>query len=154
MQILPLIAFTHTHTHTHKALFRRAIAYFNTKEYREAAGDYGQLLKLDPNNKKAQEQLNLLRKDFLDPEKKGRKVQIQEVEDETDTGSETTAKSTESVSNGLSSVGVASVPVPPPPIPSHIQKLKDEGNDLFRRGQYGEAVNKYTTAVNQLEKGM
>lgn len=146
--------------HTHIALFRRGTAYMNTKEYREAANDFEQLLQLEPNNKKAQEHLNRLRKDFLDPEtkqqgsgKKGRKIQIQEVEDEEESASENRVKNTDNMSNGPSSVGAASAPVAPPPLPPQIQTLKDEGNALFRRGQYGEAVIKYTTAIKQLNNG-
>ncbi len=44
-------------------------------------------------------------------------------------------------------------PPPPPPLPPHIQRLKDKGNGLFRSGQYGEAVQWYTKAVEKLEKG-
>ena len=67
------------------------------KRYRNAAQDLEQLLQLEPNNKKAQEQLNQLQTEFLKKkqkesartrggggeeksEKKGRRIQIKEVE--------------------------------------------------------------------------
>lgn len=39
------------------------------------------------------------------------------------------------------------------PLPGLIANLREEGNQLFREGQYGEAVDKYTEALNGLEKG-
>lgn len=43
---------------------------------------------------------------------------------------------------------------PPPELPPAVKKLKEEGNDLFRRGQYGEAVNRYSKGIKLLEKGL
>ena len=45
-------------------------------------------------------------------------------------------------------------PEPPPELPPSVKKLKEEGNDMFRRGQYGEAVNRYTKGIKLLEKGL
>ena len=45
-------------------------------------------------------------------------------------------------------------PEPPPELPPSVKKLKEEGNDLFRRGQYGEAVNRYSKGIKLLEKGL
>ncbi len=42
---------------------------------------------------------------------------------------------------------------PPPSLPANVQFLKDGGNELFRVGQYGAAVNKYTKAIELLKKG-
>lgn len=39
------------------------------------------------------------------------------------------------------------------PLPGPIAKLREEGNKLFREGQYGDAVHKYTEALNRLELG-
>ena len=50
-------------------------------------------------------------------------------------------------------VQVAPPPAPPPALPQSVQKLKDEGNDMFRRGQYGEAVDRYTKGIKILQKG-
>ena len=187
-----------------------------------------QVLRIEPNNKKAQEQLNQLRKDF--PEegrqkgKKGRRIQIAEVEDsrgdEATVGSESVAKgcrsneaaaTTESAavtmatgaegSKGTPQDESTSIPDtrtksqpqatstldhmtnpspppvdttrpqastphkdapppplvqrdPPPPFPLRVQSLKDEGNVLFRSGQYGDAVKKYSEAIRLLEGGM
>ena len=51
-------------------------------------------------------------------------------------------------------VQVAPPPEPLPELPLSVKKLKDEGNDLFRRGQYGEAVSRYSQGVKLLEKGL
>ena len=48
---------------------------------------------------------------------------------------------------------VAPPPAPPPALPPAAQKLKEEGNDLFRRGQYGEAVERYSKSIKILQKG-
>ena len=48
---------------------------------------------------------------------------------------------------------VAPPPAPPPTLPQPVQKLKDEGNDMFRRGQYGEAVDRYTKGIKILQNG-
>ena len=45
-------------------------------------------------------------------------------------------------------------PEPPPELPPSVKKLKEEGNDLFRRGQYGDAVNRYSKGIKLLEKGL
>jgi hypothetical protein len=39
------------------------------------------------------------------------------------------------------------------PLPDPLAKLREEGNQLFREGQYGEAIQKYTEALNKLNKG-
>uniref|UniRef100_A0A0B7B9I2 Sperm-associated antigen 1 n=1 Tax=Arion vulgaris TaxID=1028688 RepID=A0A0B7B9I2_9EUPU len=39
------------------------------------------------------------------------------------------------------------------PLPPVVSDLKDEGNILFRSGQYGEAIEKYYEAIVNLEKG-
>lgn len=44
-------------------------------------------------------------------------------------------------------------PEPPPEFPPTVKKLKDEGNEMFRRGQYAEAVNRYSKGIRLLEKG-
>ena len=48
---------------------------------------------------------------------------------------------------------VSATPTAPPPLPTSVQFLKDEGNQLFRVGQYGSAVNKYSKAIKLLEAG-
>ncbi|GFO38019.1 sperm-associated antigen 1-like [Plakobranchus ocellatus] len=37
-------------------------------------------------------------------------------------------------------------------LPPDVQRLKDEGNQLFRSGQYGDAMTHYSTAISALEK--
>ena len=39
------------------------------------------------------------------------------------------------------------------PLSNAVQQLRESGNNLFRTGQYGEAIHKYTEAINRLEKG-
>lgn len=39
---------------------------------------------------------------------------------------------------------------PPPLLEKHIVTLKDEGNELFRRGQYADALQKYNAAINKI----
>ena len=285
------------------ALFRRATAYSNIKEYRAAAEDLEHALQLEPNNKKVQEELNRLRKNHLEtveqqeqPKKKGTRIQIeesdreeeeessegekesttveleqetgggqatdgqqqrekegeegetegekvtsdgQEVPSSTSTSSQEAAKSDGAVGYSIpnprsenpetasatanidvspplddaqlqsspteeqkeapptevakevipqsESVAQATLPQqdeappqaeapetavqarqetpppkiqeapppePPPELPPSVKKLKEEGNDLFRRGQYGEAVNRYSKGIKLLEKGL
>ena len=301
-----------TYVHVSAALFRRATAYSNIKEYRAAAEDLEHALQLEPNNKKVQEELNRLRKNHLEmveqqeqPKKKGTRIQIEEsdgeeeegsgegekesttVEPEQETGdgkatdgqqqreeeeegeaegekvtsdgqevpSSTITSSQEAVeseacdgavgysNNGpipnpgsenpetasatantkqqdtppLDDAQLQSAPIeeqeappteitkeavpqsdcmatlpqqdeappteavkgdapqtqdvpqavappptvqeapppePPPELPPSVKKLKEEGNDLFRRGQYGEAVNRYSKGIKLLEKGL
>ncbi|GFR87401.1 sperm-associated antigen 1-like [Elysia marginata] len=38
-------------------------------------------------------------------------------------------------------------------LPLEVQRLKDEGNQLFRSGQYADAIEKYSRAVTKIEKG-
>jgi hypothetical protein len=40
--------------------------------------------------------------------------------------------------------------LPSEPLPAAVQVLKDEGNDLFRKGQYGDAIDKYSAAIQIL----
>ena len=40
-----------------------------------------------------------------------------------------------------------------PPLPTDVADLKEEGNQLFKNGQYGDAIEKYSQAVKQLQKG-
>ncbi|CAG5119653.1 unnamed protein product, partial [Candidula unifasciata] len=38
------------------------------------------------------------------------------------------------------------------PLPSAVSDLKEKGNSLFRSGQYGEAIEQYSQAIEELEK--
>ena len=62
------------------------------------------------------------------------------------------------------SASTSQVPVPPPsnplleeppapPLPPKVQKLKEEGNNFFKAGQYVDAELKYSAALSELEKG-
>ena len=50
-------------------------------------------------------------------------------------------------------VAVAEPPAPPPPLPDAVQFLKTKGNDLFKSGQYGDAIGVYDKAIKKLETG-
>jgi len=119
----------------------------NLKEWKKAESDMEQLLKLEPRNKEAQELLKEARKHLAKevdtgPKRKGRKVHIEEVEEEV-------------VQEEAGGSASSSAPMPVElPMPSKVVKLKEKGNDLFRRGQYAEAVSHYTTAIETLEKGI
>lgn len=106
------------------------------------------LLELDPKNKKAQEGLNeALAKSAKSKPKKGHRVQIEEVdEEEVTTADPTPPPNTEPVT---SSAGVSTAV----PMPQDVVEWKEKGNELFRKGQYGEAVSFYTKAVQRLEEG-
>ena len=39
------------------------------------------------------------------------------------------------------------------PLSSQVAAFRESGNNLFRRGQYGEAVQKYTSAIEKIGKG-
>ena len=40
------------------------------------------------------------------------------------------------------------------PLPVHVIKLKDQGNKLFQTGQYAEALDCYSNAINDVQKSM
>ena len=40
------------------------------------------------------------------------------------------------------------------PLPVHVVKLKEQGNKLFQTGQYGEALDCYSNAINNVQKSM
>jgi Flp pilus assembly protein TadD len=39
------------------------------------------------------------------------------------------------------------------PLSSQVAAFRESGNNLFRKGQYGEAVQKYTSAIDKIGKG-
>ena len=127
------------------------------KRWEEAEGDLEQVLHQEPSNKRAQELLNQTRKQGIKTErvptkKKGRRVQIEEVDErEEDSSKDSNAKAATSSSTPI--IMPTAAPKAPPPIPDEVLKLKEKGNNLFRRGQYGEAVSIYTKAIHKLEKG-
>ena len=38
----------------------------------------------------------------------------------------------------------------PPPMPPNVEKIKLEGNEMFRKGQYSEAKDLYSKAIEKL----
>lgn len=111
------------------------------KEWEKVERDMEQLLMAEPKNKKGQEMLKQARgelaKSAVNGAKKGgHKVQIEEVEEEESSVAPPTCDVIKTM-----------------PMPEDVVKLKEKGNDMFRRGQYDMALNHYTTAIRKLEKG-
>ena len=157
--ILPFISET--------ALFRRATAFVSLKEWRKSEKDLLHILQLEPGNKKAQELLSQSKKEIVKlsendgTKKKGRRVQIEEVEEEEDEGSSKTSVTPPTTDQMTNSTHTQATPQPAaghhvtvtPTIPSEVLELKEKGNDLYQRGQYGEALIHYTKAIQILQKG-
>ncbi len=139
-----------THTHTHTALFRRGTAYSQLHKPHQAATDFERVLHFEPNNKKAQYELNVVRKTLAesggqkDDKKMGRRIQIEEV-DEPEEEAMPPTKTTHPPATVTTPPRVKQEP--PPPLCAPIQAIKDEGNQLFRAGQYGTALDKYTNVI-------
>lgn len=136
------------------ALLRRGMAEASLNEWSKAEGDMEMLLKLEPKSKKAQEILRLAREELAKlggPKMKGRKVKIEEVEEEEE---EEAGEGPCAKDHPNNSTKVASEPTSSAlPMPADVVKLKEEGNGMFRHGQYGEAVVQYTNAILRLESG-
>lgn len=127
------------------------MAEASLSDWRKAERDMEQLLKLEPKNKKAQEILKLAREEIsksaeAGTKKKGHKVQIEEVEEEEGEEPDAAPANAPPADNKV----VQPILVP---MPAEVVKLKERGNDLFRRGQYGEAVAQYGKAIQRLETG-
>lgn len=152
------------------AMLRRGTALVNLKLWQKAATAMEQLLQIDVKNKKAQEMLSQARKELGQAKKKGRRVQIEEVEE----GGEETSLSATTQATSIAQPDPEARPssrpepeapppsqpepeAPPPvmtaPMPEDVKQWKETGNDLFRRGQYAEAVQIYSMAVTKLNKG-
>ncbi len=140
------------------ALLRRGTALVSLKEWKEAESAMETLLKLDPKNKRAQEMLSQARRELGQAKKKGRRVQIEEVDEEQEASDGSAAAPP---TNPVPEV-VPTLPQGPPPaevtmvtvpMPEDVKQWKEKGNDLFRRGQYVDAVEVYSKAVNRLDKG-
>jgi tetratricopeptide (TPR) repeat protein len=133
------------------------MAEASINEWSEAEADMECLLKLEPKNKKAQEMLWLAREELaktggVGVRKKGRKVRIEEVEEEEE---EEEGKKEEASAGSKAPCDKVQAPNHDVlPMPANVAELKDQGNDLFRRGQYGEAVSRYSKALQRLETGM
>ena len=135
------------------------------------------MLRFEPNNKKAQQELNELRK-MSDVgngggKKKGHRVQIEEEDEDSTEGTsrdETTPTNIHSAtpdeapppmsgsqfppSDSVSSLPATAAQDPtPPPLPPQVQALKNTGNEMFRAGQYADAAKNYSFALALLKTG-
>ncbi len=144
-------------------MFRRGTAYSQLHKPHQAATDFERVLHFEPNNKKAQQELNVVRKTLdkngsqKNDKKTGRRIQIEEVNDSEDKVKTTPLTDTIPPSNIVNtSPPSVAVDTPPKvkeelfPLPSSLQALKDEGNQLFRAGQYVSALEKYTSVIVEL----
>ena len=134
-------------------MLRRGTALVNVKAWKEAETAMEKLLQLDPKNKRAQEMLSQARKELGQAKKKGRRVQIEEVEEEEESEGSAAAPSTNPATPPAKPVPQAPPPEVAAPMPENVKQWKEKGNDLFRRGQYAEAVLVYSKAVDTLDKG-
>ena len=64
------------------------------------------------------------------------------------------AGSKESKNNTIMQNNVVEVGVEDKQIPDEVLDMKNEGNALFKAGRYPEAENKYSEAIDKLQKGM
>jgi len=154
---------------------RRAIARHKLKQLEGAKEDLELLLKQNPNHKKAKELFEEVKaelaKTTTQPSSGKRRIKIEEVNepvDETDNqpvvNKEQTSHDTSSGSLGIPKGSLKATqashnaPDPKPvitqPLPVHVVKLKDQGNKLFQAGQYGEALDCYSNAINSVQRSM
>lgn len=49
---------------------------------------------------------------------------------------------------GSAAVDTSYLDAPAGALPPHLARLKNEGNDLFKHGQFGDALEKYTQAID------
>jgi len=151
---------------------RRAIARHKLKQLEGAKKDLESLLKQNPNHKKGKElfeEVNTeLAKTATQPVTSSgstnkRRIKIEEVNepiDETDdkpvVNKEPTSHDASSGSHdtpkGSTPDTLDSKPVVTQPLPVHVVKLKDQGNKLFQAGQYGEALDCYSNAINSVQR--
>ena len=160
---------------------RRAIARHKLKQLQGAKEDLALLLKQNPNHKKAKELIvevnEELAKTTTQPAAKTssssstnkRRIKIEEVNEpagEVDckplvtkqptlqdaaSGSHDAAKGSHEAPQ-VSHDAPESKPVTTQPLPVHVVKLKDQGNKLFQAGQYGEALDCYSNAINSVQR--
>ena len=147
---------------------RRANAQQSLKQFEAAVSDLEKALQIEPNNKRAQEMLLKIQKENksttqqqLDKEvntvggkveKKGKRLKVEDIEEdqEEQIKSQPTPPTTDPPI--IDSTPAFEQPRPLP-LPPEVQKLKDEGNNMFRTGQYGTAVEVYNKCIGILENG-
>ena len=113
------------------ALFRKATALEATQRFQEASQVLKALLIVDPSNKKASDlfaKVNNKLETIDGGKPRGKKINIIE-HSTTDEKEEFTA-------------------------PKSVAELKEKGNNFFKIGQYGEAVECYNKALKILDKGI
>ena len=160
-------------------MLRRGTALVSVRKWDEAMESLEQLLSLEPSNRRAQELLTQARKEKSQSgsagegkakERRGRKIVIEEEEETSAVDGPKQSKSMPSATpparSEVTAPTAASYLETTPtgraapkaghttkPMPAKVGSLKEEGNSLFRRGQYGEAVVKYSSAMQTLKKG-
>ncbi|XP_065897793.1 sperm-associated antigen 1-like isoform X2 [Dysidea avara] len=155
-----------------KARMRRAIARHKLKQLKGTKEDLELLLKQNPNHKKAKELFQEVNTELAKaatqsatkpPSTNKRRIKIEEVNepvDETDnqpkqpTSLDSSSGSHDAPKGSHETTQAAPVPkaVVTQPLPVHVVKLKDQGNKLFQAGQYGEALDCYSNAINSVQR--
>nr|XP_009935834.1 PREDICTED: sperm-associated antigen 1 [Opisthocomus hoazin] len=136
-----------------KALMRRATVHSQLQNYQTAIEDLNKVLCVEPDNAVAKKNLLEIEKKLkgLKPvsetQGKGKRILIQDIEDSE--GDEERGKNIEeherhsgdkTGSRSAGGDGAAS-------LPPAAASLKNEGNELFKSGQFGEAVLRYSEAI-------
>jgi len=158
---------------------RRAIARHKLKQLQGAKEDLESLLKINPNHKKGKELFEEVNTELAKTATQlvtssgstnKRRIKIEEVNEPVDETDDKPVVNKELTSHDASSGShdapkeshdtpkgsAPNVPDPKPvvtqPLPVHVVKLKDQGNKLFQAGQYGEALDCYSNAINSVQR--
>ena len=150
------------------ALMRRAIARHKLSQLEEAKEDLELLLKHQSHHKKAKELHQTIQNELSKTTTK-RRLKIEEVEEspqEAQSHVEQSAShnpgsydakppvSHDAKPSGSHDAAVSDQLAHVIPLPVHVVKLKEQGNKLFQTGQYGEALDCYSNAINNVQKSM
>ncbi|XP_012867845.1 PREDICTED: sperm-associated antigen 1 [Dipodomys ordii] len=123
-----------------KALLRRATTYKHQNKFQEALEDLTKVLDVEPDNELAKKTLSEVERDLknsepaLKTQTKGRRMVIEEVENSEDDNGKERRVTQEDGSGDQNPAG-----------------LKNQGNELFKNGQFAEAARRYAAAIEQLE---
>jgi len=115
-----------------KALLRRGTAYKSKKDLSKAEADLLRVLNMEPQNKKAQDLLAEVKKEVKEKKEKGRRMVIEEVEEESE-GEEVEAEKPPTMVNGFGSHDQDETPED-----AKIVELTDEGSEVRARSKTRE----------------